>query len=155
MDEKTIIVGTPARRTTLLFIGIIIFAIGLLLYIMNFHECKIAREEAYILFDVMAFKCYDPVPPLFLDIGFLITIIGGTIYWFLCDVEIIVTNKRIYGTTTWGQEVEIPIDAIFAVSTTTMNAITIKLSNRFIKFKAIKNYEQVCSEIHKLLNATK
>lgn len=70
------------------------------------------------------------------------------------DNCITVTNKRVYGVTKWSKRVDLPLNQISAVGTSSLKGIAVGTSSGKIVFKAIENYIDVHKEITGLL-ATK
>lgn len=73
-------------------------------------------------------------------------------YLYVSKMEIIVTNKRVYGKKAFGKRVDLPIDTISAVGTSFLKGIDIGTSAGKIKFKGIRNNIEIHTEISKLLN---
>ena len=66
--------------------------------------------------------------------------------------EMTITDKRVYGTVAFGMRVDIPLDSIAAVSTTTlMRGITVASSSGKINFLLIKNVKEMYEQINCLL----
>ena len=61
------------------------------------------------------------------------------------------TDKRVYGTATWGKRVDLPLDKISAVATSFGHGIAVATSSGSIRFKMIKNNKAVHEAISKLL----
>ena len=85
-----------------------------------------------------------------LIVGFF-TLVGGIIYRGLRSYEMTVTDKRIYGKVAWGKRVDLPVDSVSAVSTSSMKGLAVATSSGKIAFKLIKNYEAIHAEISKLI----
>ncbi len=83
--------------------------------------------------------------------GVIAIIVGLIIYVALSKVSITVTDKRVYGTATWGKRVDLPFDSISAVSTSAFKGIAVATSSGAIKFKGIENFADIHKEISKLL----
>lgn len=79
---------------------------------------------------------------------FLLYLLFMRIY-FSCDI--VVTDKRVYGRATFGKRVDLPLDSISAVGTSALWGIDVGTSSGRIHFKLIKNYEEIHSELSKLL----
>ena len=75
------------------------------------------------------------------------------LYIACAKVAITVTDKRVYGTALWGKRVDLPLDAISAVSTTMLKGIGVATSSGLISFKMIENNEDVHRAISNLLIA--
>ena len=84
-------------------------------------------------------------------IGIIAIIVGIIFYFAVSKVSITVTDKRVYGTATWGKRVDLPFDSISAVAIAMFNTIAVATSSGSIKFSCIENYDEVHKEISKLL----
>ena len=73
------------------------------------------------------------------------------VYYLVCKVEIIVTDKRVYGTAIWGKRVDLPLDSISAIATGIFQSIAVATSSGRIQFVGIENCEKIHSELSKLL----
>ena len=78
-------------------------------------------------------------------------LISYLIYFLFSKYEIIVTDKRVYGKSTLGKRVDLPLDSISAVGTSFLKGIDVGTSSGRIKFKLIKNQEDIHSVMSKLL----
>ena len=65
--------------------------------------------------------------------------------------ELVVTDKRIYGNTSWRKRVDLPLDSISAVSTSAFNGIAVASSSGKIAFSGLKNRNEIHEAISKLL----
>ena len=66
-------------------------------------------------------------------------------------MEIVVTNKSVYGKAAFGKRVDMPFDSISAISLSAMKGIAVATSSGKIAFKFIRNNREVHTEISKLL----
>lgn len=87
-------------------------------------------------------------------IGICIGITAVTVlfYLYISKMEIVVTNKRVFGKKAFGTRVDLPIDTISAVGTSFLMGIDIGTSAGKIHFKGISNNNEIHAEISKLLN---
>ena len=69
-------------------------------------------------------------------------------FWKLNACEITVTDKRVYGKSSFGKRVDLPMDSISAVGTSFLKGIAVATSSGKIKFWLIKNRD----EIHKMIS---
>ncbi len=81
-----------------------------------------------------------------------ITAVTVLFYLYISKMEIVVTNKRVYGKSAFGKRVDLPIDTISAVGTSFLKGIDIGTSAGRIHFKGISNNNEIHAEISKLLN---
>ena len=87
-----------------------------------------------------------------LDIGFFVV----SLYLMLFAIAIqktiiIVSDKRVYGVTTFGKRVDLPFDSISAVGISAFHGIAIGTSSGRIMFKGIGNRDEIHDAISKLL----
>ncbi len=80
-------------------------------------------------------------------------IIAVLFYLINHKMEIVVTDKRVYGKTSWGKRVDLPLDSISAVGTGLLKSIAVGTSSGRIHFYLIKNRDEVHEEISKLLSS--
>lgn len=78
-------------------------------------------------------------------------IVGIGVYFKLRAGEIVVTDKRIYGTIAGGKRVDLPIDTVSAVGMGALKSITISTASGRIGFSAIKNRNEIHDVVSKLL----
>ena len=168
MEEKIIIEGKPSKKTSskLMKIGLVLLAVGLVLFFLTARsgwrlDCYDPGEaiplDSYIvaLGDTISFT-NGPVifVSIILDIGILFSIYSSILWLCIKDNCITVTNKRVYGVTKWSKRVDLPLNQISAVGTSSLKGIAVGTSSGKIVFKAIENYIDVHKEITGLL-ATK
>jgi len=158
VKEKELIVGKVSSKTRLriLIIGVAIFALGLIMYLCNVGGVRIYHSLSHTihssLFEAMLFTFVPGLPTAFaLDMGLLLTIVGAIIYFSLSRIAITVTDKRVYGNTTWGKRVDLPLDSISAVSLSALKGVAVATSSGRIVFKGIENYKEVHQTISDLL----
>lgn len=81
----------------------------------------------------------------------VLAIAGYIIYKGWSQIELTVSNKRVYGTAAFGKRVDLPIDAISAIGTSIFNGIAITTASGAIKFFMINNRDDIHKEVSKLL----
>lgn len=74
-------------------------------------------------------------------------------FLLISKMQIIVTDKRVYGKTYFGRSVDLPIDSISAVGSSMFNGIAVATSSGKIKFLFIEESNVVREEILKLIIA--
>ena len=157
MQEKELIVGKPSyrTRTILLMIGGGLFGLGLLLFLLNFDHCRhyiiSSSEYHFSLLQSMVFDGPSWIVSLVIDLGLIFLIVGIILYISLAKVAITVTDKRVFGTATWGRRVDLPLDSISAVSTSAFKGVAVATSSGTINFKAIENYKEIHETVGGLL----
>ena len=98
----------------------------------------------------------DTVLPLFWFwmIGFPILLVTLFIYWWVGRCKIIVTDKRVYGKSAFGKQVDLPLDLISAVGTLPiLSGVGVYTSSGKIVFCGLKNSSDVFNVISELLRA--
>lgn len=79
------------------------------------------------------------------------TILSVLFYWWLSKMEIVVTNKRVYGCVAFGKRVDLPIDSISAVGMSMFNGLAVGSSSGRIVFSLLQNRDAVHNAISDLL----
>lgn len=88
---------------------------------------------------------------IFLGIAVIVVIVAAIIFFSYSKVEMTVTDGRVYGRAKFGKRVDLPFDSISAVGTTMMNGIVVSTASGAIKFKFIKNRDEIHDAVSKLL----
>ena len=83
--------------------------------------------------------------------GILLLLITLFLLWWLGSYTLTVTNMRIYGKTSFGKRVDLPVDSISSVATNKFNGIAIATASGRIIFGLIKNRDEIHAEITKLI----
>ena len=78
-------------------------------------------------------------------------IIAMLLYLWLSKYSLTVTDKRVYGKAAFGKRVDLPLDMVSAVGTSALKGISVGTSSGRIKFKLIKNRDEIHSTLSKLL----
>lgn len=78
---------------------------------------------------------------------------GLLVLFMLAKVELAITNKRVYGRASFGRRVELPLDSVTAIGTSFMKGIAITTASGSIKFRCIKNRDEIYEVVSKLLMA--
>lgn len=81
----------------------------------------------------------------------LFFIIGGLIYLWLRSYEMVVTDKRVYGSVAWGKRVDLPLDSISSTAIGGIKGIAVATSSGKIKFLMIKNAAEIFEKVNALL----
>ena len=87
----------------------------------------------------------------FLLLGGIITIISLLRFLLALGCKLVVTNKRISGQASFGKLVDLPLDSVSSIAASAFNGIAIATSSGYIKFKFIKNRNEVYAAISELL----
>ncbi len=136
MNEKEII---KSERFNVLILSGVLVAIGLIGEIIVATNKRLTvgyRAEEVSLFYI--------IPLVFIALALIV-------YLSYSKMELTVTDKRVYGRATFGKRVDLPFDSISAVGTSMMKGIVVTSASGSIKFKFIKNSDEIHSAISKLL----
>lgn len=108
--------------------------------VMSYIKC---RHNGHGLLDI-----YDVIPAIIPLSAILIALI---LYMWLSSYSLTVTDKRVYGKAAFGKRVDLPFDKVSAVGTSFLKGIDVGTSSGRIKFKLVKNQDEIHSVISKLL----
>lgn len=130
----------------------ILVAVGLVFYLLDVDGCRYSTywNETWSILDNMS----DPfsfIPGLLIDTAILMSIVAPVINWWLGSYRLTITDKRIYGNSSFGKRVDLPIDSVSAVGTSAFKGIAITTTSGAIKFALIKNRDEIHSAVSKLL----
>lgn len=100
--------------------------------------------------NVMTVSMQDYRMPFLLVLA-VSAIIALFFYFKFSKTELVVTDKRVYGKTSFGKRVDLPLDSISAVGTSLLNTIAVTTSSGAIKFGLISNRDDVHEKITGLL----
>ncbi len=142
MNEK-IIVKSKMFLWALLLIAPIGFVATFVIDFADWHWSAGQYGVSYLNFES------HEIPYLALMFVFLIW--GLLFYFMYCKMNIVVTNRRVYGTSTFGKRVDLPLDSISAVGKSWLWGIDAGSSSGRIHFKFIQNRDEIHKEISKLL----
>ena len=157
MEERTLIESKnySGKKVFLviLMICMLLVLIGLILYASNFDECRryFSSYRGYYSHWSIIDNMSDPfsfIPGLLIDIGLILGVVFAFITWKISSYKLTVTDTRIFGKTSFGRRVDLPIDSISAIGTSAFKGIAVATSSGKIKFGFIKNRD----EIHKVIS---
>ena len=111
----------------------------------NSDEIESARQKLHTLYNVEEIGMFAVV------ICVPISIILFVFYLYVNKMQIVVTDKRVYGKTSFGKQVDLPLDSISAVGTSLFKGISVGTSSGKISFLAISNRDEIYGEIKKIL----
>ena len=160
MDEKIII---KSERFNVKKVAAIIVIIGFALLIAYAVFDTIKYSDHFNELAAKNYDWFDYSSPLDMalkqDGGFIVAfllpvvfaIIAFFVYRAYSKIELTVTDKRVFGCATFGKRVDLPLDAISAVGTSSMKGIDVTTASGAIKFKFILNRDELHKAISKLL----
>lgn len=142
MEERVIIKG---KQANIKLVSLIIVCVGVVVFLsIYFWNYPIDNPCVfpYVLWIVPLYMSFTLLPFI---------IVAAVFYYSAKQVELIVTDKRVFGKVAFGKRVDLPLDMISAVGTSFLKGIAITTSSGAIKFLMIKNNEQIHTAISKLL----
>lgn len=164
MDERIII---KSERIDVKKVAAIIVIVGFSLLIAYIVFDIIKYSKDYYKLAAKNYYWFDYSSPLEMGLSrafgqdgglifaFMLPVIFGVIafivYRAYSKIELTVTDKRVYGCATFGKRVDLPLDAISAVGTSSRNGIDVTTASGAIKFKYIMNHDELHSAISDLL----
>lgn len=96
------------------------------------------------MFEFVQFHVFVPLMPF--------VIIGILFYICASKINLVVTNKRVYGTAIFGRVVDLPLDKVSAIGMIgLLKGINVSTSSGSIKFIMIKNVKEIYEAISTLL----
>ena len=144
MDEKVIIESEQYNFKSYWITVLVIAGISLLLAIPNIYW-KWFFENPFDWF------VEDGWYNIFFDIMLLTLIVGTICYFWLRKMNLVVSDKHVYGQAAFGRQVDLPLDSITAIGKGIIKGIAITTASGAIKFKCIKNRDEIYETIGKLL----
>lgn len=160
MEEIEIVKSIRKVKPTVKIVGIIVF--------IEFLVVTVGIPVITAIFDNITFgdfvlrEIFVYVPEwAFTDWGagyaalILTGLLGFTFifFWAFSKCELVVTNKRIVGRSTFRRTIDIPVDSISAVGTGMMSSIVVSSSSGKIRFSLLKNNTEIYKQISNLIIA--
>ncbi len=139
MNEKVVIKSQrTATASCLLVVSAVVFVGAIIIYRFQVGEWGIFRH------------LFDPREPL--NAISIFTAVALAIFGFLgVGAEIVVTDKRVYGKSTFGRQVDLPVDSISAVGSAWPSGVAVATSSGKISFVYLKNSKEIRECVTKLL----
>jgi hypothetical protein len=88
---------------------------------------------------------------MLLAVSIGIMVVALILIWWLSRVEMVITNKRVYGKVAFGKRVDLPLDSISAVGMGALGSVSVGTSSGKISFLIIKNNKELHACINDLL----
>ncbi len=154
MEEKILIQSVQyntkdtMKKIIYACLGIIAFAV--ILYIFNFDDCHYGHFSNSMI-DVLIFSMGSDFLHIVFCIGLDLLLLTLLVNWWLRSYNLTVTDKRVYGNTSFGKQVDLPVDSISAISTSMLKGIAVATSSGKIVFKLIKNRDEMRIVINSLI----
>ena len=131
-DEEVLITGKPSTK----WLHWVLIVVGLGPFIILIPQEEFGYFEADIA----------------LILGAAAIVAGIVLYFYYGKCSIIVSDKRVYGTASFGTRVDLPFDMISAVGVTGItHGIEVATSSGKIKFMCVANASEIHAIISKLL----
>lgn len=171
MEEKEIIIGDNIFKKTVGKVLKITFIVTVVLAIMSFISCNIGDNYIKQALGIFYSKEYTQLEgkynklknkyhfwydtsqnTMYCAIGTgAITVVLLIFKFYASKMQIVVTNKRVYGVARFGKRVDLPIDLISAVGTCMFKGIIVSSSSGKIRFLLINNRDEIHKTISNLL----
>lgn len=170
-EEKVIIRGTKYERKnifkvcmgiTLIIAALVTFILYVSIYLpsYDYHYYQHGGNACWhcrglLSASACAKKEMDD-PTYYFSLGIILSLVAGLLISMLffriqSYIEIVVTNKRVYGKTCFGRRVDLPLDSISTVGTSWFKGIAVATSSGKISFILLKNAKSIHKEITALL----
>lgn len=145
MDEKVLVkLKSGGTKAAVKGICLLLLIIGLVFGVKN--------SITYSLFDGFDGYFWTSILPYCMAIYFLpFAAIALILYLWAALTELTVTNKRVYGKTSFGKRVDLPLDSISAVGMGWFKSISVSTSSGRITFYAVSNRDEFHKAISDLL----
>jgi hypothetical protein len=160
MEEKTLIESKKSpiiSRTAVVGLALIVLALILRITFPEYWmKARIMDGGRVGLLDyleslVLPYESWDFVFSGLFYIGVILLIYGVILLIAFRNVSMTVTDKRVFGTASWGKRIDLPLDMISAVATASLGGIAVSTSSGAIRFKGMKNNVEIHETISKLL----
>ena len=143
MDETKLLEGKFSQNNKLSLFLVIIGCLALV-----FDIILVDGDIQFIIEDAFQYGYFEMWVVIFALCCFITSVI---VYFMMRNCKIIITDKRIYGCSTFGKRVTLPLDKISAVSTNPWGFLTVATSSGKINFWLITNGEEVWELINSLI----
>ena len=146
MEERIIIESENSYKKKLktFTIVFVVLAVGSLICLLT------QRTLMDILGDTLVrVLVYISIPTLL--VSFIPAVVLLILYIYIRKSQLTVTDKRIYGKTSFGKQVDLPVDSISAIETSSLKGLAVATSSGKIKFLGISNRDSIYEEIKRIL----
>lgn len=139
MDEKILIEGQHDYIENVKTKAILFFVLSALIGLLTLTFDKYSDGFYYCIYALIL--CAS------------ITIIMFLFYFAIKNTQIVITDKRAYGCALWGKRVDLPLDSISAIATTSnlFKGICIATSSGKISFYCVSNRDDIHKVVSNLL----
>lgn len=133
--EEQVLIRSKRSDKVLCALNVVIFALYLLFCMVMY-----ASNDGWTTFG-----------DWFLNYIFILVILLGILNLSLFKSTMVVTDRRIYGTTYFGKRVDIPLDSVSAVAVKYHHVVSASSSSGKISFALIENANDIHKSISELL----
>ena len=143
--EQKLVTSNNDYAKKLLKISCTVFVVSALIFCGLFYaidQCILPDALEFLNSDLV---CYTLLAVVVVSLFLLIFAFS------IQKVELTVTNKRVYGATKYGKRVDLPLDSVSSVGTSSFKGIAVGTSSGRIVFKGIGNRDEIYEAINKLI----
>lgn len=151
MEEKVYVVSEPIHFKNIIRM-VMLIGLFVALFVL-FPELNRVLDD-YIDGDLWFSEMFEEMIPYIVVVGFgygIFLLACFLLNWAFSKMSIVVTDKRVYGTSYFGQRVDLPFDSITAVSTGWFSGVRVSTASGVIKFYLLKNSNVIYDVINSLL----
>lgn len=145
MEEKVLFEGkfskSNALSITFVIIGIVLIIFDLIL---------VGGDINFIIEDAFQYGYFEMWVIIFAFLFFIAAII---VYLMMRNCKFVITDKRIYGRSTFGKQISLPLDKVSMASSTYLNCLVVSTSSGKIAFWLITNGDEAWQIINNLIVA--
>lgn len=151
-DEKVLVEG-KFNRNTIAIIMLILAVIAMVVTTVTVYQHYLVMASFYN-YNSFAEYLADSPNQILINIGVGLPFVALAIFFKvkLSGCSISVSNNHVWGRSSFGKQVDLPIHQISAVSYGTLGSIGVATSSGVIRFYYLKNKEEVYSTIVSLLD---
>ena len=143
MEEKVLITSNNSYARSLLKTSrLILFISAPICLLIHFLEYYGILKSLRFIEDILFYVSF---------VGIVISLPLFIFSIAIAKTSITVTDKRVFGTTTFGKRVDLPFDSISAIGMSAFKGIAIGTSSGKISFKGIGNRDEIHSTINQQL----
>ena len=145
MEERTLFEGKFSKSNTL---SIVFIFVGIAL--ITFDLILVEGDIAFIIESAFQYGLFEMWVLILAVVSFIAAIV---VYLMMRNCKFVITDKRIYGQSTFGKQISLPLDKVSMASTTFLNCLVVSTSSGKISFWLIKNGDAAWQIINQLIVA--
>jgi len=139
-----------AIKITLIIVVVGLVLLGIANMIISNHRFSLNMPDSEYEKLIVGWKM-ESAGITCLIIGGIAFAITGLFYLITKEMKIVVTDKRVYGKTIFGKQVDLPFDSISAIAKSWFKGIAVATASGRIVFLLISNNEEIFKTISDLL----